>query len=344
MKQLLNRSLPCRLIALTFVLLLLWAFQGTRSLSPEETALCRRVRAAQDYLWAELRKRGVEYEPESDIGKTGFIGVEWSSITTSLGSLESKRSSCDPLWGAQALRWFDRLGLKTGDRIVVLSSSSFPGMLFAILAAAETRGLDVDLAVSLGASTWGANRLDAPWPVLAKILRSGGFLATKPLFYTLGGGNAENGGGMFPDGIAALEDAARKDDVTLYSAPELSEVIARKMALIDASDRPRAKLVVNIGGSLANLGTDESVITLPPGLLFPEDRPKAGDGVIARALQQGYPVLHLLNLHLLADRVGIAYDARRPTFATNRSLGVAAAGLFLFVTVLATHKRWTWEE
>lgn len=343
-KRIFSRSLPYRLIALTLVLLLLWALQGTRGLSPEEASLYRRVRTGQDTLWAELLRRGVEYEPESDVDKTGFIGVEWSSMTTSLGSLESKRNSCDPLWAVQALRWFDQLGLKTGDRIVVLSSSSFPGMLFALLAAAEARGLDVDLAVSLGASTWGANRPDAPWPVLAEILRSGGFLATKPLFYTLGGGNAENGGGMFPDGIAALEEAAKKDNVPLFSAPELSKVIAHKMALVDAPGRPHAKLVVNIGGSLANLGIDEAVLTLPPGLLFPADHLKAGDGVVAQALQQGYPVLHLLNLHLLADRVGIAYDTRRPTFATNRSLGVAASGLLLFVAVLATHKRWTWEE
>lgn len=343
-KKLFDRSSSLRLIVLAFVLLAFWLFQGSRPLSQEETGLYRRVRAAQDHLWAELGRRGVEFEAESDIDRTGFIGVEWSSITTTLGSLESKRSSCDPLWAVQTLRWFDRLGLVSGDRVAVLSSSSFPGMLFSVLAAAETRGLDIDLTVSLGSSTWGANRPAAPWPVMAEILRAGGFLKTRPHFYTPGGGSGENGGGMLEDGLAALELAVQKDSAELFRPSSLSVAIERKMRLIDAPGRPKAKLVVSVGGSQANMGEDEAAITLPPGLLFPEDRLNGGDGVIGLALRRGYPVLHLLNLHLLADRAGIAYDTRRPKFATGRSTGLAAAGVLLFVLAMATHRRWTWEE
>ncbi|MDR3231449.1 MAG: poly-gamma-glutamate system protein, partial [Synergistaceae bacterium] len=140
-RKLFDCSSPVRLVLLAFALLLLWTSQGRGDLSPEEARLYRRVRAAQDHLWAELAGRGVELDLEADVDRTGFIGVEWSPITTTLGSLESKRGSCDPLWAVQALRWFDRLELVAGDRVVVLSSSSFPGMLFAVLSAAEARGL-----------------------------------------------------------------------------------------------------------------------------------------------------------------------------------------------------------
>jgi poly-gamma-glutamate system protein len=348
-RKIFDRSSPVRLVLLAFALLLLQAFQGSDDLSSEEARLYRRVRAAQDHLWAELAKRGVELDAGVDIDRTGFVGVEWSPITTTLGSLESKRSSCDPLWAVQALRWFDHLKLSAGDRVVVLSSASFPGMLFAVLSAAEARGLDVDLAVSLGASTWGANRLEAPWPVLEEILRNGGFLATRPRFYTLGGGGGENGGGMPEEGVRALERSLRGDEARFVRTSSFAATVERKMSLIEAPDRPRAKLVVNVGGSEASLGHDTAAITLPPGLLFPNDRIASGriasgDGVIALALQRGFPVLHLLNLRPLADRAGIAFDRRRPAFATKRPTAIAAAGLLLFVLVMATHKRWTWEE
>ncbi len=344
-----DASSPLRLVLLTFVLLALWFSSGIRGFSAEEARLYRKVLSAQDHLWRELEKRGIVLDTASDPDKSGFIGVEWSSITTTLGSLESKRNAGDPLWAVQNLRWFEELGLETGDRIVVLSSSSFPGMLFSVLAAAEARGLAVDLAVSLGASTWGANRPEAPWPVLGQILREGGFMTTKPRFYTLGGGG-ENGGGMPDEGVALLEKAVRGDGgpegMELFRSPSLSAVIDRKLSLLEGTSGQKAKLVVNIGGSEANMGRGEAAVALPPGLLFPDEKTTAtaGDGVIGLALQRGIRVLHLLNLQLLADRTGIAFDARRPAFARGASGVIGGIALFLFALTLATHRRWTWQE
>ncbi|MDR1979147.1 MAG: poly-gamma-glutamate system protein [Synergistaceae bacterium] len=338
-RQYFDKSSPARLMVLTAVLLALWAAWGG-DLSEEETRLYRKVREAQNRLWEELESRGVlSIEDEhNDPDKSGFVGVEWSSITTTLGSLESKRNAGDPLWAVQTLRWLDGMGIGKGDRIVVLSSSSFPGMLFSVLAAAETRGIAIDLAVSLGSSTWGANRRSAPWPLLGRILREHGFLATKPRFYTLGGGG-ENGGGIPGEGIALLENAARDDGVNVFRAPSVAAVIDRKMSLIEDGAQ-KAKLVVNIGGSEANLGHDEAAIRLSPGLLPPETGLDAGDGVIGLALKRGYPVLHLLNLRLLANKTGIAFHARRPSFGKGAPL--AAAGVALFAFVMITHRRWTW--
>jgi poly-gamma-glutamate system protein len=313
-------------------------------LSSEESRLYARVREAQNVLWAEMEKRG-QTDPDNDLDRTGFIGLDWSETTTTLGSLESKRNACDPLWAVQCLRWFDRLGLKEGDRVVVTSSASFPGMLYALLAAAESRRLTIDLTVSLGASTWGANRPEAPWPLLGRVLRAHGFLRTRPLFYTLGG-NGENGDGMFPDGAEALERAAMEDGVELFRG-QLSDIIDRKMALVAPKEvAPEgvspARLVVSVGGNQSSLGLDESVITLRNGLLFREDAAAAGDGVIALSLKLGAPVLHLLNLRSLSERVGIDFETRRPFF-TGNAFFTASAGLVLFVLVLASHKRWTWE-
>jgi poly-gamma-glutamate system protein len=215
-------------------------------------------------------------------------------------------------------------------------------MLYSVLAACEHAGLRVDFTVSLGASEWGANRPRAPWPVMEKILRDGGFLSARPVFYTLGGGG-ENGGGMPEEGAEALTRAAKSAGVALFRSPSLLDIIERKMSLVVGNGSvPEAKLVVSIGGALSNLGRDEAVIALRNGLLFSKDAPLAGDGVIAASLKRGVPVLHLLNMRSLASRAGIDFDRRSPSFKA-RSVLIPLAGVALFVLVLATHKRWTWE-
>ena len=341
LKRLFDRSSPGRLVLLGLILLALFSLSGRGALSPEETRLSGRIQAAQNVLWTAMQQKG-QTDPAHDTDKTGFIGLEWSETSTTLGKLEAKRNAGDPLWGAQCLRWFDHLGLKAGDRIVVLSSASFPALLYSVLAAAESRGLQVDLVVSLGASAWGANRPQAPWPVMARILREGGFLETQPVFYTLGG-NHEMASDMPADGVDALTKAAQKDGVHLFRPARLADIIARKLDLLDLPGQPKAKLLVNIGGSEANLGTDEAVVSLKNGLLTPADAAAAGNGVIAMALQQDFPVLHLLNLRGLAEQVGITFGTRQPQFR-NFSPLAALVGLAVFLFVLLTHKRWTWED
>ena len=324
-----------RLLLLS-VLLAALLFMMNHPLTREEERLYRKVEAAQSFLWEELGRRGLERDEAADPWHSGFIGLEWSPMTTTLGNLKAKRCSTDPLWAVQMLRWFDELGIKKGERIAVLASSSFPGLLYAVLTAAEERGLEVSLGVSLGASTWGANRPELPWPRLAGILRRGGFLKTRPILYTLGGDN-ENGGGMADEARELLTAAALEDGLTPLLNKTLKEAIAAKMRLIQD-----ARLVVSIGGSEGNLGDDPDVLRLPPGLLRPHSG--GGNGVIGLALEKGYPVLHLLNLRTLADACGIAWNTRRPGFAGRGSITAATLGLGLFLLFMATHKRWGWEE
>lgn len=333
-----------RLMLLTAALCALWAAQRA-PLNAEESRLYHKVESAQAFLWDALEQGGISLDVKADPYRSGFIGVEWSVTTTTLGSLEAKRCATDPLWAVRALRWFDAQGLREGDRIAVLASSSFPGLLYSVLAAAEARGLRVDLAVSLGSSTWGANRPEAPWPVLAGILRRGGFLGldAKPAFYTLGG-EEENGFGMPEEARALLAEAARLDDVELFRNATLDEAVDRKMRLIggDGSEPP-AKLVVSVGGSEGNIGTDPAAMSLMSGVLAPGEGPHAGNGVIGMALRAGRPVLYLLNLRVLAEAEGIGWEERRPEFAARGSAMASVLGVALFSLVMATHRRWTWE-
>lgn len=333
-----------RLVLLPVLLSLLWFLGGGIAvLSQEEERVWDRIRAGQNSLWEEQLRRGIVLAPEEDKLKTGFIGVEWSPLTTTLGDLEAKRTAANPMWGVQCLRWFDTLHLKAGDRIAITSSSSFPALLFSVLAAAEARGLDVLLSVSLGSSTWGANRPDFPWPLMAEHLRAAGFIKTKTAFYTLGG-SGERGADFPPELISELRRLVKDEGVPLLEPKNIKRAISEKSLKVKSF---KPILVVNIGGSHANMGDDPKVLQLPQGLLLPtmQNIGSAGDGVISKILLSGTPVLHLLNIRALALEAGIPWDA--DSFSKIRAGSrpwVNFLGLFIFAAVLIRHKRWEWRD
>ena len=273
---------------------------------------------------------------DEDPFSTGLIGVEWSPLTTTLGSLASKQASTNPVWAVLFLRWFDELGLKAGDRVAFLPSASFPGLLLSGLVAAEERGLQALLIASLGASTWGANLVPFPLPDLLTELRRGGYLSTKAAFYTLGGDD-ERGGGLSDEAVATLVDAAQGEGVPLVME-EMTAVVEAKMEALRAF---APGLVVQIGGGRANLGEDPSVLFLPPGLLDASFAPQGGDGLLALALREGWPVLHLLNLSDLARREGVPFDGRPTRRGPAPLKGLRAlAGGAIFLLFLRGYRRW----
>ena len=156
-----------RLLLLAAGMAALWYLAAPAVLTSSERLLWEKVRSAQHHLSQWRGENSSAASVEDDPWNCGLIGVEWSGITTTLGDLSSKRTACNPAWSIQFSRWYRELGLKPGDPIAIYSSSSFPGLLLNAVAAAEALELDPLLIVSLGASTWGANHPDAPWPVLA---------------------------------------------------------------------------------------------------------------------------------------------------------------------------------
>ena len=325
------------LYILTLILLVLWFIPGRTILTSDEDRLWERVRRAEDFIYEWRVSNLMETAPEYDPWKTGLIGLEWSPITTTLGSLPSKRTAGDPRWSIVAGRWFDELGLSEGDKVAIYSSGSFPGMLLNVLCAAEQRNLEVFLAVSLGASTWGANRPDLPWPEMETLLRKGGFIRTVSSFYTIGGGE-EIGGGIAPEGLDILEKAAENANVEIIKTKDLDEMTRLKLDLIKTE---KVRLLINIGGSSSALGTDEKILNLPGGLILPSEKLKAGNGVIAGALSTHIPVIHFLNLKLLGERVGIPFDSEPGKDINRRESPLySLAGIIIFLLAVSRYQRW----
>ena len=330
-----------RLVLLALVLVSLWFGGGFRPLWPVEERAWTRVRNAQRMLWETQGRLGVEQLREDDRLETGLIGVEWSDITTTLGDVRAKRTSADPLWTSRLFEWFDALALRENDRIVVYSSSSFPALLLSTLVAAEARKLDVLLAVSLGSSTWGANRMEFPWPAMHRALLDGGFVRTRAAFY-MPGGRGERGSDMPPEAIRSFEALSRETGTPLVVPVDRDDAIRIKTK---AMKEFSPKLLISIGGPAANLGPSESLYPFPSGLVLPgAQRAEWGDGVACRALEAGVPVLNLLNVRALAVEAGIPWDGARFIKARLRLQPVVALlAAALFLVVMALHRRWEWD-
>ncbi len=241
----------------------------------------------------------------------------------------------------QFSRWFRELGLKPGDHIAIYSSGSFPGLLLNAVAAAEAMDLKPLLIVSLGASTWGANHPDYPWPVLAAELRRSGFMVKRADYYTLGGG-AELGHGLPPEGEALLRQAAKEAGVELLAADDLEGMVARKTELLE---RHQPLLFINIGGSHANLGDAHEVLRLATGVVPATDIGLAGNGIIGVAMRNNIPVIHMLNVKSISNMVGIPYDSPPRKMAPARAgKWWSLIGVVVFFTVVLTHRRWRLEQ
>lgn len=333
-----SRKAGIKLLLLALLPVVVAWGMGSPGLTPEELRAMRTVRAAQESLWQYRLENGLYPEGETDPDRLGLVGLEWSSITTTLGDRMAKEAACQPGWAVVFLRWFDRLGLAAEDPIVIASSGSFPGLVVSALTAAEQRGLDVLLLPSLGASTWGANLPEFTLLDQLRYLREKGYIRTFPIACSLGGGQAETGGGLSPEGRNILLEAVNRNGVPLLHASDLEGMIKLKMERI-LDHRPR--LVIQIGGSMANLGPGPAAAAIPPGLLFPPDATRAGTGLVGRSLKAGIPTAHLLHIEGLARAEGVPYEGQPFMRAPSQARPIVIVpAVLLWLVGLFLHKRW----
>ena len=323
------------LFCLAAVMALLF-FVGGGTSSREEGRLMDRVSRGHEVLWNWREREGLGLDLTADPYRTGMIGVEWSEMSTTLGLLAAKRTACDARWSVVVGRWFDELGLSEGDEVCVFSSSSFPGMILNVLAAAEARQLRVTVVLSLGSSTWGANVPGAGWLDMASSLRRAGIIQTGVDFCTPGGDD-EIGGELPRETLKMMRNTAARHGVPFVELKSLAQVIDWKMDLVR---QKKPQVVVSIGGSEANLGDDPSVLKLRPGLHRTPSEFQ-GTGVIGRCLAQNVPVIHLLEIRRLCAANGIPFDgAPSRILRSNLAVPFAAVGVVLFALAMVLFRRW----
>jgi len=242
-----------------------------------------------------------------------LIGPEWSDITTTLGDLESKRTSLNPNFAALVVHLLDEAGVKKGDTIALASSGSFPGLLIASLSAARAMNLCVRPVISIGSSTYGANNPDFTiWDIYLELLNKH-IVDYKPVAISWGGED-DTGSEFDPEIRARIKASVDNFGIPLIEEKNLIKNRAIRDSLYFQGKPGSIKAFINTGGGYANLGTSTSVLNLRPGLvkrvptLVPEQQ-----GMVHSMAGKGIPVIHLLNLKGLTRKYGLPWDpASRP--------------------------------
>jgi len=281
--------------------------------------------------------------------RDAVLGREMSSITTSLGSLPSKKTSIDPNFAGLVVFLLNRSGVRSHDTIAIGASGSFPGLLIAALAAARIMEVKPLWMCSLGASQWGANDPDFHWLHMWSCLKEKAIFSVDPVAVSLGG-EGDTGGGMEAEGRDLLLDAATKSGLPFIYEPDLEKNVALRMKLYEqASEGKDIQVFVNIGGGIANIGTDSEILNLRPGIVFPAHIPPPDKrGVLFETADRGVKIIHLLYMKGLSFRYGIAWNPEvlpRPgeseiyKLAQKRNWFFIAVVILYFIVVFAAMTR-----
>ena len=239
-----------------------------------------------------------------------LVGSEVSPLVTTLGEIEAKRVGLSPAWPRALVREFHRAGLRAGDVVAASFSGSFPGINLAVMSASQEMGLRLIAASSVTASSWGATDPGFTWPETEVRLVGAGILRRATVVVSAGGDSdraldLDEDGRLLAREIAAR--CARQLQARLIEPADFEEAVRARLEAFDAArgGRPIAAFV-NVGGTEAALGRSPAILKVQNGWLAkaPFDA-SPGRGLVARMVEQGVPVLHVLNVRDLAVRWGI---------------------------------------
>jgi poly-gamma-glutamate system protein len=246
-------------------------------------------------------------------GSLGLIGAELTELTTTLGSLSAKRTAENPDWASVLVRRLWAAGLRKGDFVAAGMSGSFPGLNLALIEACGALGLRLAAVSSVTASTYGANQPGFTWPEMESLLTVAGLIAPATTVI-VSGGAGDAAADLQPEGRALAGAIAARSAAALgarlLEPKGTAEAVSLRMSHYrEAAGDDRIALYVNIGGTEASLGSSAAVLELSSGFLqpVPFDLSK-GRGVMELMMEDGVPVLSLLNIRDLALKWGIPIE------------------------------------
>lgn len=268
----------------------------------------QRNRAAQQSLWNRKLEMGLA-DSTLDPHRSGVIGVELSSITTTMGYLKSKRSAAHPDFAAHIVRELLDHGIGADDSVVVSMTGSFPGLNLAVLCALDALGVPSLRFCSIGSSSFGANQEEFTWLDMEDYLRRARLLKRRSDFVTLGA-TGDVGGGLSREARRQMEERAFSLNYPLLKARSLKGQIRLRRKHI--GDPRRYALLINVGGNHAMLGNQGR--QLPGGwndastYAAQRDSLRGAEGVVFDFLEAGVPVLNLLHIESVAREAHLPFD------------------------------------
>lgn len=250
----------------------------------------------------ELKGQGFVFDPIDDHFNTGLIGNKLSSITTSRGVLSEKQTALNPNLAAVFIQQLKEARVRPGDYIAVGVTGSNPGSNLALYAAMSVLELKPVIITAISSAMYGANREDLTWLDIESILKREGLIDFGSAYASFGGRD-DLGIGLSDSGIEAMRDAMRRNNIPLLSGNSLTDNIDLRMRAYQEvlPEGARYRLFINIGGGLANVGTNVNARLIPEGINRKlAEKPFEQEGVAMLFAKKNVPVLHILRILRLA--------------------------------------------
>ena len=288
---------------------------SNRSLQAMEVLKVKEAEVSKDYDYGDFYEtyEDKKYYDNNNL-KTGMIGAEYTAITTTIGNLDSKKTSLDPNFAAVYINMFHELSLKEGDEIVINMSGSFPMLDISCLMAAEEYGLKPFVMASVGASSYGATNPAFTIFDMLLHLYNEKLINHKVDIVSLGGSSdvGENFG-EFNDynDRNLIIDRINKSGVYFLYEKNFDANIEKRLQLINQK-LTNVKLFINIGGNSVGIGINENAYYQSNGIIYASKYKKIsssnkGEGLIEKFLSSGVDAIQMLNLKYLASKYGFKY-------------------------------------
>lgn len=275
----------------------------------EKIQASRLMEKALGEVKKEKLNRKIPIDKSMDILGTGIIGEEFNGITTTLGSLESKRTSANPNFAAVMVDLLTSAGLKKGDHIGINFSSSFPALNIASLAACEVLGIKPTIISSLGASTWGGNNPEFTYIDMEEHLYKQGIFTNKSMAISIGGGG-DIGKDMDGQIVGGIIDRLKEEGKIIIYEADLKKNISYRYDLYKSGGE--IKGFMNIGGNLIAFGNTMDSDGLSPGIVKKNFKTNDRTGLVQLFQSKNISVIHILNIKDLAVRYGLKIDPETP--------------------------------
>ena len=266
----------------------------------------QRMQQSEAYLLELLLSEDIPIEEDLDPNRTGLVGPEWTELTTTLGTLEAKRSALNPNFAALLVRYFQEGGLEAGDTVAIGTSGSFPGLAIATVCAAEEMDLEIKIIASYGSSMYGGTRTQFTTIRMLREMRDAGFVDFELLAVSPGGTNDYGESALYYNSRDVIAELAAQEGVEYIDYNDIEKSIARRLELFGED----VDCFVNVGGASANSGTSAYTLDFPNGLVTDPPRipTTANRGLMYEYAARGVPVINMLNVRELCTKNGIAYD------------------------------------
>ena len=282
------------------------------SLHAEKVAAIKLMQRSVAIIKTEKIRSGIRIDPLIDINGTGMIGERYNDLTTTVGSLPSKRTTTNPSFAAAMVEMLAKADVHRGDSVAISFSSSFPALNVAVLSAVHSLGLKPVIISSVGASMYGANHPSMTWLDMESLLEKKGVFSYRSVAASLGG-ISDTMGGIDGTGIESGLLSIRRNNVSFLDEGGISTQrndIRRRLDLYSIMLKGlKPAAFINVGVSQTSLGSSPEAYKLPTGLLkhvYASDDPEKG--IIFHMQEQGIPVIHLLKIKNLAKQFGIPFD------------------------------------